>query len=97
MTSEGEASTAWPVPPAAWGAQSASDLPPTYYWQALFALLVPPVGLFALYFSLQVGKRAAMGDGVGALRASRLTRSCCLLAAVIGALAVLVVVGLNPK
>jgi len=97
MTSEGEATTTWPVPPAAWGVSGASDLPPTYYWQALFALLVPPVGLFALYFSLQVAKRAAVGDGVGALRASRLTRSCCLLAAVVASLALLVVVGLTPK
>ena len=53
---------------------------PTYFWQSLLCFfLFLPTAVVALIYAFQVGRRVQMGDQAGAVRASRLARTWCLL------------------
>jgi hypothetical protein len=54
--------------------------PPTYLWQGIVCfLLFFPLGVVALMYSAQVKRQTQLGDMSGAVRASRLARTWCLL------------------
>lgn len=54
--------------------------PPTYFWQSLACLLLfMPSAAVAIYFSMRVSNRMQVGDWGGAVRASRLAKTWCLL------------------
>jgi hypothetical protein len=56
--------------------------PPTYMWQSLVCLLtLLPSAVVALVYSVQVNRRVQLGDSTGAIRASRLARTWCLVTA----------------
>jgi Interferon-induced transmembrane protein len=54
--------------------------PATYLWQSLVCLLLfLPSALVAVVYSTQVNRRVQGGDMTGAVRASRLARTWCLI------------------
>ena len=99
----------WPVPPArgpGWAAArrrltsapagpAAPTTPANYFWQSLACLfLFLPSALVAVVYSTQVNRRVQVGDMAGAVRASRLARTWCLVTVVVfGALVLWVTAG----
>ena len=71
-------------------APTASGTPANYFWQSLVCLfLFLPSALVAVVYSTQVNRRVHVGDMTGAVRASRLARTWCLITVVVfGALVV---------
>jgi hypothetical protein len=54
--------------------------PSNYLWQSLACLfLFLPSALIAILYSAQVNRRVQIGDMTGAIRASRLARTWCLV------------------
>jgi Interferon-induced transmembrane protein len=54
--------------------------PPTYLWQSVVCLLLfLPSAVVALMYSTQVTRLANTGDMTGAVRASRLARTWCIV------------------
>jgi hypothetical protein len=69
--------------------QSGAGTPSNYLWQSLACLfLFLPSALVAILYSAQVNRRVQIGDMTGAIRASRLARTWCLVT--VGVFAVLV-------
>jgi hypothetical protein len=57
-----------------------SATPSNYLWQSLACLfLFLPSAVVAVVYSAQVNRRVQIGDMTGALRASRLARTWCLI------------------
>jgi hypothetical protein len=55
-------------------------MPSNYLWQSLACLfLFLPSALIAILYSTQVNRRVQIGDMTGAIRASRLARTWCLV------------------
>jgi hypothetical protein len=69
--------------------------PANYLWQSLVCLLLfLPSALVAVVYSTQVNRRVELGDMAGAVRASRLARTWCLVTVVVfGALVVWMMAG----
>jgi hypothetical protein len=64
--------------------------PSNYLWQSLACLfLFLPSALIAILYSAQVNRRVQIGDMTGAIRASRLARTWCLVTVGVFALLVL--------
>jgi len=64
--------------------------PSNYLWQSLACLfLFLPSALIAILYSTQVNRRVQIGDMTGAIRASRLARTWCLVTVGVFALLVL--------
>jgi hypothetical protein len=54
--------------------------PSNYFWQSLACLLLfLPSAVVAVVYSAQVNRRVQVGDMTGAIRASRLARTWCLV------------------
>jgi hypothetical protein len=54
--------------------------PSNYFWQSLVCLfLFLPSAVVAVVYSAQVNRRVQVGDMTGAIRASRLARTWCLV------------------
>jgi hypothetical protein len=54
--------------------------PSNYFWQSLACLfLFLPSAVVAVVYSAQVNRRVQLGDMTGAIRASRLARTWCLV------------------
>jgi hypothetical protein len=54
--------------------------PSNYFWQSLACLfLFLPSAVVAVVYSAQVNRRVHVGDMTGAIRASRLARTWCLV------------------
>jgi hypothetical protein len=71
--------TSWRWPTRHQTVAGAAD-PPTYLWQSVVCLvLFLPSALVALSYSTQVSRRLQLGDATGAVRASRLARTWCLV------------------
>ena len=83
-------------PPAAypWNAPAAGQPKPSAYWALSIAavLLALLPGAVAIYYSSQVGTTYAVGDLVGAQRASRLARAWGIAGVVIGVIVVIAVI-----
>jgi hypothetical protein len=61
-------------------AQTAARTPSNYLWQSLACLfLFLPSAVVAILYSAQVNRRVQIGDMTGAIRASRLARTWCLV------------------
>jgi hypothetical protein len=59
---------------------TAADAPSNYLWQSLACLfLFLPSALIAILYSTQVNRRVQIGDMTGAVRASRMARTWCLV------------------
>ncbi len=72
------------------GSSIATGTPSTYLWQSLVCLLLfLPSALVAVVYSTQVNRRVHLGDMTGAVRASRLARTWCLVTVVVFAALVL--------
>jgi hypothetical protein len=57
-----------------------TDRPANYFWQSLVCLfLFLPSAVVAVVYSAQVNRRVQVGDMTGAIRASRLARTWCLV------------------
>jgi hypothetical protein len=69
--------------------------PANYFWQSLVCLfLFLPSALVAVVYSTQVNRRVQVGDMAGAVRASRLARTWCLVTVIVfGALVVWMMAG----
>jgi hypothetical protein len=66
------------------GAGTTSGTPANYFWQSLVCLfLFLPSALVAVVYSTQVNRRVHVGDMAGAVRASRLARTWCLITLVV--------------
>jgi hypothetical protein len=64
--------------------------PSNYLWQSLACLfLFLPSALIAILYSTQVNRRVQIGDMTGAIRASRMARTWCLVTVGVFALLVL--------
>jgi hypothetical protein len=74
---------------------AARSTPANYFWQSLACLfLFLPSALVAVVYSTQVNRRVQVGDMAGAVRASRLARTWCLVTVVVfGALVLWVMAG----
>jgi Interferon-induced transmembrane protein len=58
--------------------------PPSYFWQSIASLiLLPPMGLVAVIWSLLVSRRSQAGDRAGATRASLQARIWCMATLVV--------------
>ena len=74
------------APPTTTGAGTPSN----YLWQSLACLfLFLPSALIAILYSTQVNRRVQIGDMTGAIRASRMARTWCLVTVGVFALLVL--------
>jgi hypothetical protein len=62
------------------GTGTRTDTPSNYFWQSLACLfLFLPSAVVAVVYSAQVNRRVQVGDMTGAIRASRLARTWCLV------------------
>jgi hypothetical protein len=62
------------------GTGTSTDTPANYFWQSLVCLfLFLPSAVVAVVYSAQVNRRVHVGDMTGAIRASRLARTWCLV------------------
>ena len=77
------------------GGTGGAATPANYFWQSLACLfLFLPSALVAVVYSTQVNRRVQVGDMAGAVRASRLARTWCLVTVVVfGALVLWVTAG----
>jgi hypothetical protein len=70
--------------------QTSVAAPSNYLWQSLACLfLFLPSALVAILYSTQVNRRVQIGDMTGAIRASRLARTWCLVTVAVFTLLVL--------
>jgi Interferon-induced transmembrane protein len=64
--------------------------PSNYLWQSVACLLLfAPSAIVAIVYAAQVNRRVQVGDMTGAVRASRLARTWCLITVVVFTLVVL--------
>jgi hypothetical protein len=60
--------------------ETTTGTPSNYFWQSLACLfLFLPSAVVAVAYSAQVNRRVQVGDMTGAVRASRLARTWCLV------------------
>jgi hypothetical protein len=72
------------------GSPARTSTPANYLWQSLACLfLFLPSAVVAVVYSAQVNRRVQIGDMTGAIRASRLARTWCLVTVVVFTLLVL--------